>query len=105
MDFLKVRFLSSGQSFAELPARSNVAPRAYNLDLLALLISDHFLCVIHPAVGAVLLEKSVLERVGTFLEQMDRFGPSPQKGRRDARGSTRSLDVRGIPAARTQANL
>ena len=52
----------------------DVAPRADHLDRLAFLVPDEPLFIVHPAVGAVLLEKSVLDRVGTFLEQVDRLG-------------------------------
>ena len=64
------RLASSAAQASDSFALSDVAPRANHLDHLTVLVPDQLLSVIHPAVGAVLLEKSVLDRVGTFLEQL-----------------------------------
>src|SRR5262249_53926030 len=52
----------------------DIAPRANHLDRLALFVPDESLFVVYPAVAVILLEKPILDRVGTFLEQVKRLG-------------------------------
>src|SRR5262249_5900148 len=63
----------SGFFFRSL-ALGDVAPRADHFDRLAVFIPNQALLVAHPTVGAVLPEKSVLDRVAAFLEQLDGLG-------------------------------
>src|SRR5215204_5431703 len=51
-------------------AVSNIAPRADHLDWVTILVPDQALFVVYPAVGAVLLEKAVLDRVHPALEKL-----------------------------------
>src|SRR6266478_4966170 len=55
-------------------ALAYVAPRADHFGGLTLFVPDQSLRVVHPAVGAVLLEESVLDRVAALPEQLDGFG-------------------------------
>ena len=55
-------------------ALADVAPRADHLDRLAVLVPDQALLVVHPAVGAVLLEEPVLDGVAALPEQLDGLG-------------------------------
>src|SRR5215468_10104506 len=51
-----------------------IAPGANHLCRLTLVITDQLLRVVDPAVASVLPEKSVLDGMTAFLEQLDRLG-------------------------------
>src|SRR5262245_58143187 len=50
-----------------------VAPRTHYLGRLAYFIADQALRVVDPAVGAVLFQEPVLDRMAAFLEQHNRL--------------------------------
>src|SRR5207253_8782732 len=51
-----------------------ISPRADHLGRLAALVADEAQLVAHPAVGAILLEKPILDGVPAFLEQVTELG-------------------------------
>src|SRR5262249_14232597 len=55
-------------------ALSDVAPRANHLHRLPFFVPNESLLVVDPAVAAVLLAELILDRMRTFLEQVDRLG-------------------------------
>ena len=67
-------FLGCRRCFFGSLAVGDIAPRADHLGRLAVLVTYQLLRIVHPAVAAVLLEKPVLDRVATFLEQLDGLG-------------------------------
>ena len=73
-----------------LLALGDVAPRADHLDRLAVLVADQALLVVDPAVGAVLLEEPVLDRVAALPEQVDGLAPPRRRDRRGARSAARN---------------
>src|SRR5260221_6404702 len=70
-DRVRQALLATPESDLRLLRRSDVAPRANHLDRFAVPVANQVLLVDHPAVGAFLFEKSVLDRVAAFLEQVD----------------------------------
>jgi hypothetical protein len=59
--------------------RSDIAPRAHDLDRLSLLVTHEVLLVIDPAIGTVLAAEAIFERVLTFLEQIADLGLDPRE--------------------------
>jgi hypothetical protein len=50
-------------------ARRDVAPRPHDLKLFAVNAADQMLLVVHPAIGAVLVTKPILDSVNPIVEE------------------------------------
>ena len=76
IDFDRVRqpLLAAPQRDLRLVARGHVAPGAHDLHRLAIPVAHQMLLVVHPAVGAVVPEEPVLDRVAALLKQQGGLG-------------------------------
>src|SRR5262249_9391666 len=66
--------LAAPESDLRFLGPGDVAPRADHFHRLTVAVANQVLLVDHPAVGAVLLEKPILDGVTALLVQLDGFG-------------------------------
>ena len=71
-------------------AVGDVAPRADDLERLAVLVADEMLLVAHPAIGPSFLRKRYSAVCRSLLEQQRLLGLDRYRCRRDARGPART---------------